>query len=137
MTAIRRSHTDGEEARRSRTRRSDLPRSRRWVPMNVRRRGVDQVPAVYVGRVSQVKIVDAPPLLFVGLTEPPDEDDQRRQTLLVDGAVQQVGNVFQVQCRMASRDGPDRRHPHAEEDVTFAVSAGTRLEEPLELRRLL
>src|SRR5829696_6925239 len=92
-----------------------------------------------MGRSSQFAGANpkALPLLFVGATVSPDEDDQRRQALLVDRTAQQLGDVLQVEACVAPRDDTHRRDSHAKEDVPLAVPTGTRLEEPLELRHAL
>jgi len=96
-----------------------------------------QVPAVHVRRVLKIEIIDALPLLFVGPTISPNEDDQRRQALLVYGAVQQLGDILQVKACVALRNDTHRRNSHTKKDVPLAVPTRARLEEPLELRHAL
>ena len=66
---------------------------------------IDRVPAVHVRRVVHVTFEDALPPPFIGAIQPSDEDDQRSQALLVERAVQQLGNILQGEGRVAPYDG--------------------------------
>ena len=120
-----------EEARRSRARRPGLSAAEKVGSYDVRSGDIDQIPGVHVESILQVEVEDA---LFVGLVcsiVAPDQYNQSCQTLLVDGAVQQVGNVLKDEVSVAPRNSSNRRDPHPEEDVALTVPTWPGLEEPL------